>query len=71
MNEVKVWLVNVDNIDFGRLEFIEVIVLSKFFDFDSFEGFGNGLFLKFLIFYKEFFDVIGEVDGLVMVCLGG
>ena len=71
MNEVKTWLANADNIGLGRLAIIEATVLSKFPDFDSFEGLGNGSFLKFLTSHKELLDAIEEVGGLAMARSGG
>ncbi|XP_068725664.1 uncharacterized protein [Montipora capricornis] len=71
VNEVKTWLANADNIGLGRLAIIEATVLSKFPDFDSFEGLGNGSFLKFLTSHKELLHAIEEVGGLAMARSGG
>lgn len=49
---------NVDNVDFVRLVMIEGNFVSKFLGFSGFEDFGYGFFLKFLMKYKDLFEVI-------------
>ena len=64
VEEVKKWLIKADHMDLARLARIEGNVVNKFPEFNSFEEFGYGSFLKFLSSHEELQEAIEQVGGL-------
>ena len=64
VEEVNKWLIKADHMDLARLARIEGNVVNKFPEFNSFEEFGYGSFLKFLSSHEEPQEAIEQVGGL-------
>ena len=61
---MKEWINSAEHADLATLARIEGNVVNKFPGFNSFEEFGYGSFLKFLIKHKALLETIEEVGGM-------